>query len=80
MGVMNCYRKGCDNIMCDRHSDEYGYICYECNKELNVLLKDNLDNYHEVIKSFMNNDKKNKLKYFENSEDCIDDVFKKLNS
>ena len=34
MGVMGCSRKGCDNIMCDRYSDDYGYICWECFNEL----------------------------------------------
>lgn len=34
MGVMNCSRKGCDNIMCDRYSIKYGYICHDCFAEL----------------------------------------------
>jgi len=34
MGVLACDRNGCDNIMCDRHSQEHGYICYECFEEL----------------------------------------------
>ena len=34
MGVMTCYRKGCDNIMCNRYSANYGYICDDCFKEL----------------------------------------------
>ena len=34
MGVMNCSRKGCENIMCSKYSHEYGYICYECFSEL----------------------------------------------
>jgi hypothetical protein len=34
MGVMSCSRKGCDNVMCDRHSFEFGYICRECFEEL----------------------------------------------
>lgn len=34
MGVLNCSRNGCGNIMCDRHSHEYGYICSECFAEL----------------------------------------------
>ena len=34
MGVMTCNRRGCNNIMCDRYSDEYGYICSECFEEL----------------------------------------------
>ena len=34
MGVLNCNRRGCENIMCDRHSITYGYICDECFEEL----------------------------------------------
>ena len=34
MGVLRCSRGDCDNIMCDRISDEYGYICDECFDEL----------------------------------------------
>ena len=34
MGVMACDRKDCENIMCDRYSHTYGYICDECFDEL----------------------------------------------
>jgi len=34
MGVSCCARKGCKNIMCDRYSPKYGYICYSCFNEL----------------------------------------------
>ena len=34
MSVLACDRKGCQNIMCDRLSDDYGYICNECFEEL----------------------------------------------
>jgi len=34
MGVLSCDRNGCDRIMCDRYSSEYGYICWECFDEL----------------------------------------------
>ena len=34
MGVMTCDRKGCERILCDRYSSEYGYICYTCFSEL----------------------------------------------
>ena len=30
MSVMECSKNGCDSVMCDRHSNKYGYICYEC--------------------------------------------------
>jgi hypothetical protein len=34
MGVLPCHRNGCEHIMCDRYSDELGYICNECYDEL----------------------------------------------
>jgi len=34
MSVLHCQRKGCSNIMCDRHSPEFGYICDECFEDL----------------------------------------------
>lgn len=39
MSVLPCNRHGCENIMCDRHSIEYGYICDECFEELVALKK-----------------------------------------
>lgn len=46
MGVLACNRKGCRNIMCDRYSSRYGYICNECFAEL--VAKRTLD-----VESFM---------------------------
>jgi hypothetical protein len=34
MGVKGCNRKDCINILCDRYSPYYGYICNECFEEL----------------------------------------------
>jgi len=34
MGVLPCWRGNCDNIMCDRYSSKYGYICFDCYEEL----------------------------------------------
>ncbi len=34
MGVLACNRFCCDNIMCDRLSNKYGYICNACFEEL----------------------------------------------
>jgi len=34
MSVMSCNRKGCENILCDRYSKKYGYICNDCFSEL----------------------------------------------
>jgi hypothetical protein len=38
MGVMACDRVGCENVMCDRISDErQEYLCRECFDELVAL-------------------------------------------
>lgn len=34
MSVLTCLRKDCNNVMCDRYSIRYGYICNECFDEL----------------------------------------------
>lgn len=34
MSVLLCSRVGCGNIMSDRYSDRYGYICRGCFNEL----------------------------------------------
>lgn len=34
MSVLACNRTGCSNVMCDRCSSAFGYICYECFDEL----------------------------------------------
>lgn len=37
MGVMACRRNGCENILCDRYSVEYGYICDTCFEEMATI-------------------------------------------
>ena len=34
MGVMNCARRGCGSILCDRSSHDFGYLCNDCFDEL----------------------------------------------
>ena len=34
MSVLACDRRGCTNIMCDRFSSSYGYICDDCFEQL----------------------------------------------
>lgn len=53
MGVKACNRKGCDHIMCDNYSSDYGYICHSCFTELH----DSCEMFHS-IKEFMDTPKK----------------------
>lgn len=39
MGVMSCSRPNCPQIMCDKHVDGIGYVCYECRKEFKEYLE-----------------------------------------
>ena len=34
MSVLACERNNCENIMCNRYSYNYGYICDECFAEM----------------------------------------------
>ena len=54
MGVLHCDRNFCDNIMCDRYSHRYGYICDECFAE---LLESDL-----TIEAFMQTEKHDIIK------------------
>ena len=49
MSVLQCDRRGCKNIMCDRLSYKYGYLCHECFAEL-VSMGNTVD-----IEDFMDN-------------------------
>ena len=52
MGVMECWRNGYENIMCDRYNSKYGYICHECFEELVTVWKNK-----GTIQEFMNSEK-----------------------
>lgn len=55
MSILACGRKGCENIMCDRYSTRYGYICDECFEEL-VNSKLNIVYFMQTPKNFNNNE------------------------
>ena len=63
MSVMSCNRKGCENIMCTKHSHVYGYICNECFEEL-LLSNLNTANFMDIEKQSDQNIN-NKLADFE---------------
>lgn len=41
MGVMECSRIGCDEILCDTHISGIGHICNECKEDFKTYLKGN---------------------------------------
>ena len=63
MGVLACYRVGCENIMCDVYVDGVGYVCWECEKEFKEHLEDevlSVETEGEIrrhLKMFMSTDK-----------------------
>lgn len=69
MGVRECDRRDCENIMCDKYSDEFGYICYECLSELRELQTVKKLKFKD-ISEFMHTPK-----VYSNVVD-IDDIFK----
>lgn len=67
MGVMPCYRKDCDAILCDRYSTEFGYICNECFEE---LVNCDLD-----AETFMNTSKGSSIESIDNRRKKLEEVF-----
>lgn len=58
MGVMPCYRKNCDNIMCDVYINDIGYICYECQQEFGEKKYKTETKMLKALKEFMHTSKK----------------------
>ena len=59
MGVMECSRKDCPNIMCDTDTSE-GYICRECQTEFEELVGSEdipRKEMNDKFKAFMNTEK-----------------------
>jgi len=63
MGVMSCYRPGCEGIMCDIYVDGVGYVCWECEKEFKIYLEnhdirpENEGEFKMALKMFMKTEK-----------------------
>lgn len=80
MGVMNCSRVGCSNIMCDTYVDDVGYVCYECTSEFKKYLsfKNSTElterEFHAEFKIFM---KSRKDSFDNNDKINVDDFFEK---
>lgn len=68
MGVLACNRTGCESIMCDYYSNEYGYICSECLNELR-------NRPFTEIRSFMQSPK-SAVSWHSNWEELLEQEFK----
>ena len=69
MGVLGCDRKWCGNIMCNRYSYKYGYICDEC---FDDLVKLTMVNGSIDIEEFMRSTKNSF--YFTTYDDAYLDI------
>ena len=67
MGVMQCDRNYCENILCEHHSNDYGYLCNECFQEL--------INSELSIDEFIQTRKKSLRKDYESREEYIRSQF-----
>jgi len=60
MGVRNCCRNGCDDIMCSTYIEDIGYMCRECKSELIKYFEDKgleelpENELYKEIEDFMN--------------------------
>lgn len=52
MSVLACSRRDCENIICDRYSYEYGYICHECFRELVRVNPSDIDAFMNTKPNF----------------------------
>lgn len=69
MSVLECDRRGCNNIMCDNLSHEYGYLCHECKQEL-IETNGNVSFYE-----FMNGEKE-MIRYNDGWEEQVNKEFR----
>jgi len=59
MGVLPCDRLDCENVMCDRLSRKYGYICDECFDELTAYQPESIEALMNTAKNNMPEASKN---------------------
>lgn len=71
MGVLTCDRVNCSNVMSERRSRQYGYLCWECFDEL-VQLGPGVD-----IEDFMGSKKDHIAESYEASYAYFDQIFKR---
>lgn len=81
MGTMMCYRKDCDNILCETYVESVGYICSSCQAEFKEYLVDeglNPTTERQIrieLKNFMATPKLNNAIRASRKEMTIDEFF-----
>lgn len=67
-----CGRLGCENVLCDRYSAEFGYICSPCYVELNKKMTSG-----EVsgVYEFMNSNKESTSPPKPSYNEYLDSIF-----
>jgi len=79
MGVMSCFRKGCENIMCDTYVSGIGYICYDCKGEFEYRYPDKYSENKllKKLEKFMDTEKRyREIKVIDSSGITVYDFFK----
>ncbi len=71
MGVMECFRAECDQILCSDYSNLHGYICWECKRELKENPLINVASFMATPKQDMCRDRSKEL-----WEETVDLIFK----
>ncbi len=85
MGVMECSRRHCDNILCNTYIDDIGFVCRECQAEFKkYLLHEGIaaNTEKEIEKALSDFMETTKDDYSEakNEEMDVDDFFKQNKS
>lgn len=76
MGVLQCDRKGCPEIMCDYYVLNVGYICGECKSEFQAMI----NGKSRILKHAYNEEElRNELRIFsempkDESKETLDDM------
>lgn len=53
MSVLACDRRDCENVMCDRLSLRYGYICDDCFNELVALHAPSVEEFMDIPRNVL---------------------------
>ena len=76
MSVLECHRKDCTHIMCNRYNSKFGHICDDCYEELTNFIKSRGGVISEqIITEFMNSTVRHKEVIDKSVEESLDLIF-----